>query len=240
MNAGYCGGYEWQFGWEELLWGLRYMGPCVVGTRWYDSMMRVDSEGFVNVDTSTGSGGHAWLLWKIDIENKVAHGLCAWKGFGYNRLGKFKIRFSDLQWLMNKAQGGEGVWAVKRKNPFTGEVEEEEKKMYNKAMTYALHNVKYRTGVQLYSFDSNPIEIKVTLRRNDTGEKVTEAIFALNPYTEQLIRVWEIAPKSDIVNYAMFFSCDSPLYKVTAYQVDPFDRLSEFQVGEVPTSSPNE
>lgn len=66
---GHVGNYLWASSADEIRrWLLAGLGPVVMGTLWFESMMR-PHEGFLRITTRNVAGGHAYILtgWSDDI-----------------------------------------------------------------------------------------------------------------------------------------------------------------------------
>lgn len=112
---------EWGLGlayvWAETLEAVDAFicgeeGPVVMGTFWYRSMFRPDSEGYVTVDLASGrAGGHEWLLFGIteDDYGRLYHAQNSW-GKEWADGGIFYLREEDMMRLFYS--GGEACAVV--------------------------------------------------------------------------------------------------------------------------------
>jgi hypothetical protein len=57
-DDGYIGEFRWAFGIEDLIFGLGYSGPAVLGLWWMQGMFTPDENGFI-WPTGARMGGHA-------------------------------------------------------------------------------------------------------------------------------------------------------------------------------------
>lgn len=102
--------YRWAFSTQDLLEGIGYHGPAVIGVPWYSGMFNTDSDGFIQ-PTGMQSGGHAILAKAINVKKGYVTLHNSWgKNWGMN--GDCKITFDDLDKILN--QRGEAVFLVKR------------------------------------------------------------------------------------------------------------------------------
>ena len=129
QRIGYFLEYRWTFNLHDLVIGLGYNGPAVVGVNWTTDMYYPDSKGFVR-PTGNVVGGHAILArgvklkfnrhnfdwwnrtWEdVDIRSSYVRFRNSW-GPGYGLDGDFKMTLLDLDVLLD--QRGESVFFIKR------------------------------------------------------------------------------------------------------------------------------
>jgi hypothetical protein len=96
-KRGFYSGYKWAFSLSAILKAVSYEGPVVMGTSWYSGMERTDSNGFVK-PTGTKTGGHAWLIIGINVEQRFVICLNSW-GDDWGIGGIFYLSFEDLDKL---------------------------------------------------------------------------------------------------------------------------------------------
>lgn len=65
-RLGYFKEFRWAFGLEDVVLGVGYVGPCVIGINWHHSMYRADENGFI-WDNGPIAGGHAILIRAVKI-----------------------------------------------------------------------------------------------------------------------------------------------------------------------------
>lgn len=116
----YFGTYLWAFDLDTALRWLRYHGPVLVGTTWYESMFetvsRRDARGttrqFLNIDDSQGvAGGHCWIWNGVNIEGRYIRGkLGSWPRSMFGDNGRCAISFEDAERLI--AEDGEVMMAL--------------------------------------------------------------------------------------------------------------------------------
>lgn len=103
--------YRWGFGLEEVLSGVGYTGPCVLGLDWYEGMMDVDSVGYIHPSGGV-LGGHAILCRGVNLKDRRVLLHQSW-GSWWGRNGTCFLSFDDLGMLLS--QGGEACFPVGRK-----------------------------------------------------------------------------------------------------------------------------
>lgn len=128
-QKGYFKEYRWTFNLHDLVIGLGYNGPAVLGVNWTINMYYPDSKGFVS-PTGQVAGGHAVLArgvklkfnrhnfdwwnrtWEdVDLDRSYVLIRNSW-GPGYGIDGDFKMTLTDLSVLLEDR--GESVFFVKR------------------------------------------------------------------------------------------------------------------------------
>lgn len=94
---------------DETLWALRFndllsyvgrRGPAVMGTDWTTGMFSPDGDGFIHA-TGNVEGGHAWLLYGINMRGGYGKGWNSW-GQDWGQQGTFMISLEDLEMLFNR------------------------------------------------------------------------------------------------------------------------------------------
>lgn len=58
--------YRWAFSLQDLVLGLGYKGPAVLGVWWWDGMWDTDNAGFIH-PTGSRVGGHAILAYRVKL-----------------------------------------------------------------------------------------------------------------------------------------------------------------------------
>lgn len=121
--AGFISEYRWAFSVSDILDGLAFVGPVVLGIPWFDSMYYTSPDGLVEV-SGTKVGGHAITatgygtkeFWvpsagggKVKKKEEVIKWRNSW-GPSYGVKGDGYIRFDDLAGLLK--QGGEACIPV--------------------------------------------------------------------------------------------------------------------------------
>jgi hypothetical protein len=104
QRLGYIGGYQWAFGYNQLLAALM-LQPVVVGTVWYDRMFNLGRYGFLNVSGSV-AGGHAYLIIGYAAHDRYFTILNSW-GVDWGRKGRARIKAADMRRLIK--DDGEAV-----------------------------------------------------------------------------------------------------------------------------------
>jgi len=94
--------YGWAFGLADLILGVGYRGPAVLGISWYESMYHADG-GTVTV-SGAQVGGHCILARGVSVRRRTFLLRNSW-GSGWGRGGDALISFDDLERLLH--EGGE-------------------------------------------------------------------------------------------------------------------------------------
>lgn len=106
--------YRWAFSLNELLLGVGYNGPAVIGVPWYSGMINTDSGGYIR-PTGYILGGHAVLVRAVDVKKKRVTIRNSWgKNWGVN--GDCFMTFDDLGDVLS--QRGEAVFMLNRTAKF--------------------------------------------------------------------------------------------------------------------------
>lgn len=109
VEEGFISRYLWAFRAEDIAKFVYERGPVVASTRWYTGMTEPDPNGFAR-PISDYEGGHAWLIYGVDTQWEIFFGVNSW-GSLYGRNGRFYIKFSDMQKLLDT--GGQACSAIK-------------------------------------------------------------------------------------------------------------------------------
>lgn len=109
-RLGYYEGYYWGFSVQDVLLGLSFHGPAVLGIYWYENMFDTDSKGYIR-PTGQIAGGHCLLCNRIDIGEGCVHVHNSW-GRSWGSNGTAKISFKDFGKLLSN--DGEAVFFVNR------------------------------------------------------------------------------------------------------------------------------
>ena len=87
--------YRWAMDFRELLVGIGYNGPAVLGVPWYEGMYRPNADGYIK-PTGRVMGGHAILARAINVKTKTVTLRNSW-GKGWGHTGDCYISFDDLE-----------------------------------------------------------------------------------------------------------------------------------------------
>jgi hypothetical protein len=102
--------YRWAFGLQDLIRGVAYNGPAIIGVNWYSGMLNTTASGFI-YPTGSLLGGHAVLVRGVNVKERRFTIRNSWgKNWGMN--GDAYISFSDMEALLHNR--GEAVFAKKR------------------------------------------------------------------------------------------------------------------------------
>lgn len=102
--------YRWAFGLNDVLLGLGYNGPAVLGLNWYEGMFNTNNDGYIKPSGEL-AGGHAIMARSVDLKNNRVMLRNSW-GSGWGINGDCFISFDDLDTLLH--QQGEAVFFVGR------------------------------------------------------------------------------------------------------------------------------
>lgn len=100
-QRGYVSAYHWAESLDDLIMGVGYLGPGVMGTWWwYERMSTTAVNGGVKPE-GRNNGGHAYLVYGVVPEGKLF--LCAnsW-GEWYGIQGRFVVNFDDMDRLLTE------------------------------------------------------------------------------------------------------------------------------------------
>lgn len=98
----------WLHSEAEVCKHLSYIGPVVLGTRWYEGMMDT-LDGFVKIE-GEALGGHCYLVNEYSVEKQTYNIHNSW-GVNWGTFGNAWIKQSDLARLIN--DGGEACAPTK-------------------------------------------------------------------------------------------------------------------------------
>lgn len=107
--------YRWSFSLGDLILGIGYHGPAVLGVNWYESMFSPDGDGFIDV-TGPVAGGHAILCMAVNIRGGFFTLQNSW-GDDWGIEGRCRIAFDQMDLLLRDR--GEAVFMVKRHGRLT-------------------------------------------------------------------------------------------------------------------------
>jgi hypothetical protein len=103
--------YRWGFSLEDLILGVGYNGPAVMGLDWMTGMMNTNSKGFISA-TGQVEGGHCILCRAVNIKGKFFTLRNSW-GDDWGKGGDCYIPFDDMEYLLNHQ--GESCFFIDRK-----------------------------------------------------------------------------------------------------------------------------
>lgn len=100
--------YRWAFSLDEIVRAILQVGPVVMGTNWYDSMMTPGRWGRVQI-AGPVVGGHAYVLNGVNTITRRFRIKNSW-GRGWGAHGRAFIGYDDMARLL--AEDGEACLAV--------------------------------------------------------------------------------------------------------------------------------
>lgn len=109
-KLGWFDSYRWAFGIQDLITGVGYNGPAVIGTYWFNDMFTPDSKGYIK-PTGGIAGGHCTLVRAVSIKKKRLTIRNSW-GSMWGKNGDCYISFDDMDNLLKL--DGEAVFFLKR------------------------------------------------------------------------------------------------------------------------------
>lgn len=109
-KMGWFDSYRWAFDAYDLITGVGYNGPAVIGTYWLEGMFEPDSKGYIHA-TGNIAGGHCTLVRAVSIRRKRLTIRNSW-GSMWGKGGDAYISFDDMEKLMKL--DGEAVFCIKR------------------------------------------------------------------------------------------------------------------------------
>lgn len=111
QSKGWFESYRWSFSLEDLILGVGYSGPAVLGVSWFSGMSQPDSTGFIHA-TGSNLGGHCILCKGVSVKKDYFLLHNSW-GSGWGFQGCCYISFKDMEKLLKK--NGEAVFFINRK-----------------------------------------------------------------------------------------------------------------------------
>ncbi|RLI65907.1 MAG: hypothetical protein DRO67_02020 [Candidatus Asgardarchaeum californiense] len=110
QRDGWFDEYRWAFGLNDLILGVGYNGPAVIGVNWYEGMMDTDKHGYIK-PTGRALGGHCILCNAINVKKKRFTLHNSW-GINWGNNGECYISFHDMDTLLYN--NGEAVFFLHR------------------------------------------------------------------------------------------------------------------------------
>ncbi len=100
VELGYYGEYRWGFSEPEMMLGLGWIGPVVIGVNWYEGMVRPNAKGYIAA-TGRKIGGHCCLVKAINVRYGVYTIYNSW-GPTWGDNGTAKITRDDMAYLLKQ------------------------------------------------------------------------------------------------------------------------------------------
>lgn len=108
-KLGWINGYEWAFSLDELILGVGYKGPAVLGLVWKSSMLTPDRSGYLRPKKGRTVGGHCIMCRGVNVTEKYFILRNSW-GKEWGNAGDCLITFADMDYLLH--QKGEAVFFI--------------------------------------------------------------------------------------------------------------------------------
>jgi len=96
---GFIDRYEWAITLEDLIYSVLELGPVVVGTNWYESMMDPGSSGYLLVDGDDPVGGHSYVINAVHVRDEWFRLKNSW-GSEWGNNGRAFVTFDDMRRLL--------------------------------------------------------------------------------------------------------------------------------------------
>ena len=110
QRAGKIAGYFWAEDLDDMIVGVGYAGPAVIGINWYEGMLDTETNGRIR-PTGQMLGGHCCLINGVNLRQQIFKGVNSW-GRSWGVDGGFVISFADMACLL--AEDGECCFATGR------------------------------------------------------------------------------------------------------------------------------
>ena len=98
QKMGWIESYYWATTLDELIIGIGYAGPAVIGVTWFEGMFDTDSKGFI-YRKGQKRGGHCVCLNGVNLKCRYFKGVNSW-GHKWGHKGTFRISFDDMEKLL--------------------------------------------------------------------------------------------------------------------------------------------
>ena len=111
VELGYCDSFHWGFGIDDVLKGVSYEGPAVIGSFWWKSMYnptsccnRISPKGEI-------AGGHCYILNEVNWDIELVGIVNSW-GLSWGDRGRAYITFKDMEIILKNE--GEAAFLIGR------------------------------------------------------------------------------------------------------------------------------
>lgn len=111
QKLGLITGYTWAYSLDDMIMGVGYQGPAVIGVNWYEGMIDTETNGRIR-PVGEMLGGHCVLINGVNLRQRIFKGVNSW-GRSWGIAGAFIICFDDMENLL--IEDGECCFAVGRK-----------------------------------------------------------------------------------------------------------------------------
>ena len=110
QSLGHMRAYRWGFSLTDLIMGIGYTGPAVMGLNWYTGMFEPDSSGYIRA-TGSIEGGHCICAYSVNIRKGRIGFVNSW-GTDWGQGGHCWMTFEDVDRLLHEQ--GEQCFPVER------------------------------------------------------------------------------------------------------------------------------
>jgi len=110
QKAGWFDEYRWAFDFNDVMLGVGYNGPAVLGIYWYEGMIDTDSKGYIK-PVGRIMGGHCILCKAVSVRKERFTLHNSW-GSGWGKGGDCYLSFDSMDKLMKEK--GEAVFFLHR------------------------------------------------------------------------------------------------------------------------------
>lgn len=98
VEAGYIDSFYWAATLDELILGVGYAGPAVIGVDWYEGMFETSRDGYIS-PIGQKQGGHCVAITGVNVARREFWGVNSW-GTDWGIDGFFRIRWSHMEKLL--------------------------------------------------------------------------------------------------------------------------------------------
>jgi hypothetical protein len=112
QDWGYIDQYVWAWDINDLIEGVLYLGPVVLGTNWYSGMFEPDPKTHIVKPSGGIAGGHAYEIYVVNKNTGLARIKNSW-GIDWGDRGTALISFEDVERLLS--EDGEACIAFEKK-----------------------------------------------------------------------------------------------------------------------------
>lgn len=119
QQRGHYSEYRWGFGLDDLILGVGYGGPAILGINWYTGMFRPDINGYIH-PTGSLAGGHCLICIGVSVSRREFLLVNSW-GSDWSTIswgisthkGYCKITYEDMDRLLKES--GEACFPTRQR-----------------------------------------------------------------------------------------------------------------------------